>query len=130
MISSYFKNIHLVIGDFSHIILHSTITEKVYSSEKGLIGGRLSFIDESILYFAEVKGIKTISKIKYRYHYQKRDEEIIFRYDNSKHHPDIKTFPHHKHQTGKILPSEEPDLEMILKEIQEIIFSPRSTQKP
>jgi hypothetical protein len=129
MISSYFKNLYEVVENYSHIISHSTITEKVYSSEKGFIGGKLSFIDESYLHFAEVKSIKIVSKIKYRYHYQKSNEEIVFRYDNSRHHPDVKTFPHHKHSPGEILPSTEPDLEMILKEIQEIILLSRHVQK-
>jgi len=46
---------------------------------------------------------------------------MIFRYDNVKHHPEIKTFPHHKHIGKQILPSKEPEVFTILKEIEKII---------
>jgi hypothetical protein len=38
------------------------------------------------------------------------------RYDNAKHHPEIKTFPHHKHISGKIEDSKEPELIDVLSE--------------
>jgi len=47
--------------------------------------------------------------------------EMIFRYDNSQHHPEIKTFPHHKHIFKCILEAKEPEMIDILIEIFEII---------
>jgi hypothetical protein len=35
---------------------------------------------------------------------------MIFRYDNAKHYPEIKIFPHYKHISGKIKDSKEPEL--------------------
>ncbi len=48
-------------------------------------------------------------------------KEMIFRYDNAKHHPEINTFPHHKHTAQKIEKSIEPELIDVLSEIQERI---------
>ncbi|NOX47592.1 MAG: hypothetical protein GXO89_11515 [Chlorobi bacterium] len=67
----------------------------------GIFKGSLYF-DNGRLDFIEV--IRIISnfplKIKCKYHYIADDNNMIFRYDNVKHHPDIATFPHHKHISG------------------------------
>jgi len=48
-------------------------------------------------------------------------QEMIFRYDNAKHHPEIETFPHHKHTPKKVKQSTEPELIDVLLEIQDRI---------
>ena len=64
-----------------------------------------------------------IVKTRYAYHYQDKDDELIFRYDNVPHHPEVKTHPHHKHVGNKILPTQPPDLSEVLREIDEMIYS-------
>ena len=44
-----------------------------------------------------------------------------FRYDNAKHHPEIETYPHHKHTPEGIEPSKEPSIEDVLDEIEQIV---------
>ncbi|OQX99060.1 MAG: hypothetical protein B6I24_03625 [Bacteroidetes bacterium 4572_128] len=66
---------------------------------------------------------KKAIKIKYKYHYMANDNTMIFRYDNVKHHHNISTFPHHKHIPSKIVPSEEPDLVIILSEINNMLIN-------
>ncbi len=46
---------------------------------------------------------------------------MIFRYDNAYNHPEIKTFPHHKHLPENIKESNEAELIDILFEISEIL---------
>lgn len=43
----------------------------------------------------------------------------VFRYDNAPHHPQIVTFPHHKHigPSDRLAPSDQPSLGQILTEI-------------
>ena len=48
-------------------------------------------------------------------------DEMIFRYNNAYHHPEIETFPHHKHLSGSIIKSTEPELIDILIEISAIL---------
>ena len=44
--------------------------------------------------------------------------KIIFRYDNAPHHPELSSFPHHKHTyNGRVIPVEEPTLTDVLEEI-------------
>ncbi len=118
MISNYFDKIKKYIDNYSHIIETYQLKEKVYSEERGYIEGVLLFIDESFLDFAEVKDTEQKSKIKYHYHYMDSKKNVIFRYDNAKHHKEIKTFPHHKHLPHKIVESSEPEINNVLKEIE------------
>ena len=52
-----------------------------------------------------------------------KDKNLIFRYDNAGHHPEIATFPHHKHTPNGIEESNEPNMEDIMKEVIGIITS-------
>lgn len=122
MINKYFQKIKNIIEEFSHIVSDSNTNEKNYSDKRGFIGGKVNFSDDSSLDFAEVKDIEIVEKIKYRYHYMDSDSEMEFRYDNSKHHPDIETFPHHKHTKKGIEPCEEPEIKDILSEIEKKVI--------
>jgi hypothetical protein len=52
----------------------------------------------------------------YRYHFQDKDDKLIFRYDNTPHFPKIGTFPHHKHLKENVLPSVKPSIFMVIRE--------------
>ena len=121
MISDYFKKVKEAIESFDHIVVDSETSEKIYSRTKGYIKGDLHFTDESRLGFAELKDTGKDFKAKYRYHYMNNENELIFRYDNAEHHPEIKTFPHHKHIPGAILESQEPEIKDVLSEIEPIV---------
>ena len=122
MIDVYFSWIRTIIGQFSHIITQRSLVEKVYHDELGFIEGRLQFTDDSRLEFGELKNGRVVSKPKYRYQYMNRKNELIFRYDNAKHYPDLPNFPHHKHSPGGVEASTEPTLENVLEEIQNLIL--------
>ena len=55
---------------------------------------------------------------KYAYHFQDPSERLIFRYNNRPHHPEIDTFPHHKHihESRKPQTSRKPSLKEVLNE--------------
>lgn len=121
MISKYFDKIREHIENYNHIIENYQFIEKIYSEERGFIEGIIFFIDESKLDFTEVKDIEFVSKIKYHYHFMDKNNNLIFRYDNSKHHKELKTFPHHKHSPENIYESSEPEIKSILSEIESIV---------
>ncbi len=39
----------------------------------------------------------TVQLVAYRFHWQDEKENLIKRWDNAKHHPEVKTFPFHMH---------------------------------
>jgi hypothetical protein len=91
---------------------------------QGIIEGRLRFHDRSRLEFDEVVLVRSqqIVKLRYAYHYQNDLGEVIFRYDNAPHYPDIVTYPHHKHVGSAVVPAQAPDLSEVLREIERMIF--------
>ncbi|RLD58208.1 MAG: hypothetical protein DRJ05_08430 [Bacteroidetes bacterium] len=80
-----------------------SVTTKHYNRYKGFVSGDILFANGSYLSFKEVKDTEFVGKFKYSYHYMNSDKTIIFRYDNSYHYPELKSFPHHKHITDDIL---------------------------
>jgi hypothetical protein len=92
---------------------------------QGIVEGRLIFYDGSLLEFDEtilVRG-EELLKLRYAYHYQNASGEIIFRYDNAPHYPNIPTYPHHKHVGSTVQPSSIPDLSEVLSEVEQMIFA-------
>ena len=43
------------------------------------------------------------SHLGYRYHFQDEQNNLIFRYDNTPHFPELDNSPHHKHLREKVM---------------------------
>ena len=127
MIFGYFSELKKVLETYAHIISNYRTAEKAYSDKKGFIEGEITFFDNSILDFAEVKDADQFAKLKYRYHYMDVNKRMIFRYDNAKHYPNLATFPHHKHTATEVEESSEPEVGDVLSEIEMFIAKSRRT---
>ena len=111
--------------DSSSIILLSSIQKYFGPGEETVyLKGQLTIIDSSTLkisiFATETHEILPIDK--YRLHYMNADGKMLFRYDNSPHHPEIDSYPHHKHTPDKIRPSNMPSIQDILNEISTMII--------
>ena len=86
---------------------------------------RLRFYDGSELYVVEKLIVEryTIIKSRYSYQYQRENSDLILRYDNVPHHPDIETHPHHKHIGDDVVAAQPPDLSDVLHEIDGILYT-------
>lgn len=108
------------------IVETADIEYEVKARNLGIICGMVSFIDGSTLHFMELAHIKgeEINRLKYRFHWMDANAEMTFRYDNAPHHPEVGTYPHHKHRRGEEKPEEsnEVGLTEILEEINEAIL--------
>jgi len=87
----------------------------------GLLRCRVHFWDGSFLDIYETVSTELgyPVRISYAYTYL-REGERVFRYDNAPHHPEIVTFPHHKHIgiDEHLAPTDQPTLGQILAEIE------------
>ena len=103
-----------------------SIRENDPVKDEGRFSARVSFYDESSLETHEKVSLEDgdIVKDRYSYHYQKSDASLIFRYDNAPHHPEIETFPHHKHvgSDENVIAAQPPDLSDVLKEIDDTLY--------
>ncbi len=86
---------------------------------------KLRFYDNSQLQVVEMLIVEryAIVKSRYVYHYQRADGALILRYDNALHHPEVTTYPHHKHTSDAIIDAQPPDLSEVLNEIDGILYS-------
>jgi len=90
-----------------NVSFNSTATDE----DRGFWKARITFRDGSQLHLFEFVIEKDgIIVDKYRYHYQNREEEMIFRFDDAAHHEEVETFPEHKHEENEIVASEKPNI--------------------
>jgi hypothetical protein len=76
--------------------------------------GCLLQVNESVVFHEKIE------HLGYRYHYQGKDNELIFRYDNTPHFPDLQTFPDHKHHQAGVDSSGPPSVLKAIEEAAEI----------
>ena len=116
-------------SELQNLLRRSAFTENVdveyeaKSKTVGLIHGTVGMVDGSTLQFMELVNIKRdrITRPKYRFHFMDSADKMVFRFDNAPHHPEVTTYPHHKHIRGeeKPKPSKEIGLRGVLLEIEE-----------
>ena len=85
-----------------------------------IVRGRVFFWDESFLDLYEVVSTELGYPIRVSYAYTYlRAAQLVFRYDSAPHHPEIVTFPHHKHvgPQDRVTPADQPSLSQVLAEI-------------
>ncbi len=64
-----------------------------------------------------ILGEGDVEREDYRYHYQTAEGELIRRWDNAPHHPDVETFPHHVHVGDEVIATDPVDHKDVLGEI-------------
>jgi hypothetical protein len=92
--------------------------EEVLTSARANLRIRVRFLSGHLLEVNEaiVVDADQIKHLDYRYHFQDQQNNLIFRYDNTPHFPDLKSFPHHKHLKNKVEDSDEPLILDVIKE--------------
>ena len=90
--------------------------EEVLTSSRANLRIRIRFLSGHLLEVNEAIVIEAnqLKHLGYRYHFQDQQNNLIFRYDNTPHFPDLKSFPHHKHLKDKVEDSVEPLILSIL----------------
>jgi hypothetical protein len=99
------------------LITSSEINADFRTEKTGLIRGVIEFSDESKLFLTEYVDLRyRLDKLTYTYHYQDKNGQLIFRYDNALHKP-AHPSKGHKHLTGKVISCDVPELGEALEEI-------------
>lgn len=121
VVADYFKTIEQLLSN-SKLIADRAADFKEFSSDEGMVRGRLLLLGGYVLTFMEYIQIGK-ERPKYRFNLTDGKGNMIFRYDNAAHHRDIPTFPHHKHTKTEVKPSREVGLAEVLSEIEIIILT-------
>jgi hypothetical protein len=64
---------------------------------------------------------ESIGISKYSFHWQDVAGNLICRWDNAPHHPELDNFPYHAHTKYKVSASSEMNLRMILSEAKAVL---------
>lgn len=125
LIEAYFQEIQLLF-ESSVIIQLLNIERDKRGMYEGFIRGNIDFQDNSTLHFREFVYVEiSIDRKMYSYQYMNSENNLIFRYDNTKHHRklNLATFPHHKHDGSEdnVVNSDATFLVEVLKEIEKIL---------
>ncbi len=111
----YFSHIETIIKDCP-IIAQFSISFDEIDVQIGYLKGKLEIIDGSVLYFIEFVEIKEeeAKRLKYKYQWQYENGDLIERWDNVPHYPEVDTFPHHVHSVEGVFSSPMMDLKMVI----------------
>ena len=112
----YFAEIE---GAVTHLPAYSeSYVEEILTSERANLRIRLRFQSGYLLEINEAIIVENgeLQTLGYRYHLQSAGNELVFRYDNAPHFPDLPSFPHHKHLRNTVVAASKPDLLDVLQE--------------
>jgi septum formation topological specificity factor MinE len=119
LLNTYQNNIVSIIQKYvdNGYIMSFNFSVDTKSNYIGFIQGSLEFLQGSQLFFREYVDLQEfIEKLSYSFHYQDQYNNLIFRYDNAQHKPDL-GYSEHKHIRDKIMPSKIPEIEQVILEI-------------
>lgn len=119
LLTEYLSDFTKVIDEFlkTDFIVTSELRIDARTEKIGLIKAAIVFTDDSRLFVTEYVDLRyKPEKLAYSFHYQDKDGNLVFRYDNASHRPAL-NFKNHKHSKGVISQSEIPDLRDVLEEI-------------
>ncbi len=117
----YYAAVQAAILAAPHIIQTDISFDEVSESEcyiRGILtlaGGYELHIAEYIVTGPEFK------RLKYRFHLQSSENQMIARWDNAPHHPEIKTHPDHLHVGEKIKATPPMDIAQVLADVLSFI---------
>lgn len=112
----YFAEIETAVAQMSAYA--ENYVEEILTAERANLRIRLRFENGALLEISEAIVVENgaLKTLGYRYHLQRANNELVFRYDNTPHFPGLPSFPHHKHLRATIFASSKPDLLDVLQE--------------
>lgn len=125
LIEEYFQQLREVI-EACKVVQSFNFNPEKRSDFQGFIVGEITFANGSVLYWREFADVKTIiERGMYSYQYMNAMKDLIFRYDNARHHKklNLPNYPHHKHEGSEdnIVSSNAPMLADVLNEIERLL---------
>jgi hypothetical protein len=120
-IEAYFTSVRALLESVAQVYVER-YEEQILSENRGNLRVRLRFADQALLEISEAVVFVAGAPqwLSYRYHYQDSSADLVFRYDNAPHHPEVPTHPEHKHVGHLVLATTHPSIEQVVQEIQAV----------
>ncbi len=99
-------------------ITHLDLKIDTRSDMRGYISGTAFFENGSEFHFREFIDLtQNEPRLMYAYHFQSSDQQLVFRYDNAPHRPELPT-PDHKHIYQEVISLDSPpDFKQVFEDI-------------
>lgn len=118
---AYYAGVQKAILAVPHVI-QTRISFDEISEEECYIKGEITFNGGYELHIAEyVVTEPEFKRLKYRFHLQTPDGQMIVRWDNFPHHPEVKSHPDHVHVEGKVKAAPPMDIPQVLDAVLSFI---------
>jgi hypothetical protein len=122
LLSGYLSEIEHAVGELvdAYVELYE---EEIITAERANFRIRIRMANEYLLELNEAVISETghIKRLGYRYHFQDRYNNIVFRYDNTPHFPKLVSFPHHKHIKNQVIEIDPPSIPNVIREASELV---------
>lgn len=117
ILSRYLEDIEAVVKRLEGAYVER-YEEEILASNRISVRIRIRFITGYLFELNEAAIVEAnqFRRLNYRYHFQDRQNNLVFRYDNTPHFPDLESFPHHKHLRNNVVSSEEPSVIKVIEE--------------
>lgn len=114
----YFDQVDQILEAYPDVYVEN-YNATILSSERANLKLRLRFYFQYLLSISEALIVvdEQITAIDYRYHFQDGQNNLIFRYDNTPHFPNLSSFPHHKHLVDRVIACGQPRLETVIQDV-------------
>jgi len=115
-ISHHLREVEAILGEIEDAYTELYEEEILASDRVNLrirprfYNGYLLELNEAITFEGEVR------HLRYRYHFQDKEKNLVFRYDNTPHFPNSKSFPHHKHLKDEVIATDKPPVVRVIWE--------------
>ncbi|PWB71111.1 MAG: hypothetical protein C3F07_15125 [Anaerolineales bacterium] len=117
----YYAGVQKAILAAPHVI-QTRISFDEISEEECYVKGEITFNNGYELYIAEyVVTEPEFKRLKYRFHFQKSNGQMVVRWDNSPHHPKIESHPDHVHVGKKVRANHPMDISQVLDAVLSFI---------
>ncbi len=92
--------------------------EEILAANRVNLRIRVRFLNGYLLELNEAAIVEAgqLMHLGYRYHFQDKQNNLVFRYDNTPHFPGLEGFPHHKHLSDKVAGTKEPSILKVIEE--------------
>jgi hypothetical protein len=119
---NYFDRVDHILEDCPNLYVE-TYSAAILSSERANLKLRLCFYFRYLLSISEalIAVDDQVIAIDYRYHFQDEQNNLIFRYDNTPHFPDLPSFPHHKHLPNRVISCQQPNIILVMQDVMEFL---------
>ena len=120
-ISKYLNDVESLVRNLDAAYIER-YEEEAIASDRANLRIRIRFRTGHMLELNEaiiVEG-RQMKHLAYRYHFQDKNTNLIFRYDNTPHFQHINSFPNHKHLPNKVIAVNQPSILDVIRKAEKV----------